>query len=249
MVFPQTEPILFCVWVLQTFICLSLILKLLYVFGCFLSPTKKSLLALFSFPTYSLGPAYVLVFLSLMSIPFSFSFLGCTCPAGRGLQPATLPFPHHAFPPVELMGNAVFPPSLLPPAPSSPASLSCIAQWWKKPFMKRTLAKRGAEQTQVISVCVFYCLPVPASRHSAFEAEYSWESVERFILERGVVDWHSISLFKRDCYPYAGDHMWLTAPALCFLSFSAQPPVHIFVVIFTMGRGRNCVPFRTESLG
>lgn len=54
--------------------------------------------------------------------------------------------------------------------------------------LTENVLKRGAVKTQVLSVCVFYCLPVPASRHSAFEAEYSWESVERFILERVVVD-------------------------------------------------------------
>lgn len=94
----------------------------------------------------------VLVFLSLISILFSFSFLGCTCLARWGLQPAPLLFPHHAFPPVELMGNAVFPPSLLPPAPSSPASLSCTAQWWRKnPYWKR-FEERSSENSGSVSV-------------------------------------------------------------------------------------------------
>lgn len=59
MVFPQTEPILFCVWILSSNLqlCFSFILKLVYVFGSFLSSLshqKKSLLTLF-FPVYSLG--------------------------------------------------------------------------------------------------------------------------------------------------------------------------------------------------
>lgn len=55
--------------------------------------------------------------------------------------------------------------------------------------MKRTLAKRGAEQTQVISLCVFStaCLFLQAGTQP-LKAGCSWESVERFILERVVVD-------------------------------------------------------------
>lgn len=62
---------------------------------------------------------------------------------------------------------------------------------------------------------MFSCLPVPASRHSAFEAGFSRESAERFILGRVAVDWHSISLFEWDCSPSAAYHMWLTTPSLC----------------------------------
>jgi len=57
--------------------------------------------------------------------------------------------------------------------------------------MKTTLAQRGAEQTQVTSPCVFstFCLFLRAgTQHLAFEAGYSRESVERFILERVIVD-------------------------------------------------------------
>lgn len=203
---------------LQTFSFFSLILKLVYVFDCFLStlshqntepphPPFLSYVFSWSFPC-------VLVFLPLISPCNSFSFFSCTCLAGRDLQPAPLPFPHRAFPPVELMGNAVFPPSLLPPPPSSPASLSSIAQW--KTLNEKDFGwGRRRVNSSYFPVCIFYCLPVAASRHSAFEAGYASESVERFILERVVVDWHLTSLLECDCYPYAEDHMWLTAPALC----------------------------------
>lgn len=91
---------------------------------------------------------------------------------------------------------------------------SCIAQG-KMLNEKDFGRERRRANSRYFPVCIFYCLPAPVSRHSAFEAGYSWESVERFILERVWVDWHLISLFKCDCYPYAGDHMWLTTPALC----------------------------------
>lgn len=203
---------------LQTFSCYSLIPELVYVFGCFLSSLSHQNTEpphpLFLSYVYSWSFPCMLVFLPLISMCYSFSFLGCTCLAGKDLQPAPLPFPHRAFPLVELMGNAIFPPSLLPPPPSSPASLSCIAQW--KTLNEKDFGwERRRANSSYFPVCIFYCLPVPASRHSAFEAGCSWESVERFILERVVADWHLISLFKCDCYPYAGDHMWLTTPALC----------------------------------
>lgn len=56
----------------------------------------------------------------------------------------------HAFPTLELMGNAVFPSSLLPPPPSSPAP-SCIAPC-KIPNGEDF--ERG-EQAPVISLCAF----------------------------------------------------------------------------------------------
>lgn len=155
----------------------------------------------------------VLVFLLLISMCYSFLLFICTCLAWNDLQ-ATLLFPYLAFSLVELMGNAVFPPFLLPLPPSSPASFACTAQW--KALNKKDFGwKRSRTNSRYFPVYVFYSLPVPASRHLAFEAAYSWELVERLILGRVAVDWHLISLFECDCYPYAGDHTWLTTPALC----------------------------------
>lgn len=57
----------------------------------------------------------------------------------------------HAFPPLELMGNAAFPPSLLPPPPSSPAP-SCTAPC-KIPTGEDL--ERGGEQALLISLCAF----------------------------------------------------------------------------------------------
>lgn len=48
--------------------------------------------------------------------------------------------------------------------------------------------ERRRANSRYFPVCIFYRLPAPVSRHSAFEAGYSWESVERFILERVLVD-------------------------------------------------------------
>lgn len=98
-------------------------------------------------------------------------------------------------------------------------------------------------------MCVFYCLPVPASRHSAFEAAYSWESVERLILGRVVVDWHLISLFKCGCYPYAGDHTWLTAPALCVSSVFLPNLQFAFCWLPLQWKDVEIVFLPTESLG
>lgn len=111
---------------LQTFSFLSLILKLMYVFECFLSTLShqnpEPPHPLFLSYVFSWSFACVLVFFAQIFVCYS-SFLSCTCLGGRDLKPTPLPFPHRAFPLVELMGNAIFPPSLLPPPPSSPASL------------------------------------------------------------------------------------------------------------------------------
>lgn len=81
----------------------------------------------------------------------------------------------HTFPPLELMGNAAFPPSLLPPPPSSPAP-SCTAPC-KIPTGEDLEREEGAGSAY-FPVCISCWLPVPASRRSASGAGHAWDSVE-----------------------------------------------------------------------
>lgn len=175
-----------------------------------------------------------------------FLLLICTCLSGNDLQPALL-FPHHAFPLLELMGNALFLPSLLPLLPSSAASFSCTAQW--KARNKKDLGVKEEQNKLQLFPCVFYCLPIPATRHLAFKAAFSWESVERWILHRVVVDWHLISLFKCDCYPYAGEHTWLTTPALCASSVFLPSLQFTFYCLSLQWKEVEVVFLPTKCLG
>lgn len=172
----------------------------------------------------------VLVFLLLISMCYSFLLFICTCLAWNDLQ-ATLLFPYLAFSLVELMGNAVFPPSLLPLPPSSPASFACTAQW--KALNKKDWVKKEQDKLQVFP-CVCF-LQFACSRKQALSF---WSCI--FLgISREINFGQGSSGLTFDFLIWVWllsicwrPHVTYNTRSMRFLSFSARPSVNILLAIY-----------------